>query len=113
MHRLARALLIAASLISPMAAQAKPVTLGVEAMRQLAFEAVTAGFAEQAFVYTDLLLQRDTKDSTALAIRAQALRALGRTEEAQVAARFAWKYAHSDNGRYGAAMAMAQVLSTE
>jgi hypothetical protein len=113
MHRLARALLIAASLISPMAAQAKPVTLGVEAMRQLAFEAVTAGFAEQAFVYTDLLLQRDTKDSTALAIRAQALRALGRTEEAQVAAKFAWKYAHSDNGRYGAAMAMAQVLSTE
>ena len=113
MQRLAQAVLIVASLCGAAAVQAKPLTLGVEAMRQLAFEAAQAGFAQQALIYTDLLLQRDAKDSTALTIRAQALRALGRTAEAQVAAKLAWQHAQSQNGRYGAAMAMAQALSTE
>lgn len=113
MQRLVKALLIVANLTCPFAVQAKPITLSVEAMRQLAFEAVTAGFADQALAYSDLLLQRDPKDSTALAIRAQAFRALGRTAEAHVTAKLAWKTAESDNGRYGAAMAMAQVLSTQ
>ncbi|MDB5660047.1 MAG: hypothetical protein JWS10_2662 [Cypionkella sp.] len=113
MKRLAHVLIIVASLISAAPARAKPVTLGVEAMRQLAFEAVTAGFAEQALVYADLLLQRDPKDSTALTVRAQALRALGRTQEARVAAKLAWKSAQTASGRYGAAMAMAQALSSE
>lgn len=108
-----KTLLLVAALLGPSVSLAKPIVLGVEAMRQLAFEAAQAGYAEQALEYTDLLLQRDAKDSTALIIRSQALRSMGRTAEARKAARQAWGWSQSGKGRYGAAMAMAQALSTE
>lgn len=113
MLRFVKAVCVIASLLAANAAQAKPVTLGVEAMRQLAFEAMNAGFAEQAVAYTDLLLQRDPTDSTALTIRAQALRAMGRLTASRQSAKLGWQHAKTDKGRYGAAMAMAQALSSE
>ena len=93
-------------------AHAKPVVLSVDSMRQLAYETLQAGFAKQALTYTDALLARDAKDTTALIIRAQALRALGRAPEARQVAKMAWTLADTDKARFGAAMAMAQALST-
>lgn len=93
-------------------ALAEPVTLDAEALRKLAFAAVQAGYVWDALRYTDALLQRDAGDSTALVIRSQALRALGRTAEAGTAARAAWDSAQTDPARFGAAMVMAQALST-
>lgn len=114
MRRGWRAVMAGVALLAAAAsAVADPVTLDATALRQLAFTAVKAGYAEDALGYTDALLQRDTDDSTALAIRSQALRALGRLDEAQEAAKQAWSTAATDPGRYGAAMAMAQVLSTQ
>lgn len=92
---------------------AEPLRLGPEAMRQLAFTTMQAGFAAQALVYADALLIRDGQDATALIIRSQALRALNRTGEARQAAGAAWAAAQTDPGRYGASMAMAQALSTD
>jgi hypothetical protein len=93
-------------------AMADQVTLDAEALRKLAFTAVKAGFAEDALRYTDALLQRDPADSSALVIRSQALRALGRDGPAKKAAHAAWDSADSDPARFGAAMVMAQALST-
>ena len=103
-------LLIALSLAAQV--QSKPITLNVDALRQLAFQTLQAGFAEQALTYTDVLLARDANDTTALIIRAQALRALGRAPEARRVAKQAWLRADTDKARFGAAMAMAQALSS-
>jgi tetratricopeptide (TPR) repeat protein len=91
---------------------AKPLHLDANALRQLAFQTVQAGYAKDALNMTDALLSVDPKDATALIIRSQALRALGRLDEAQATARLALTAAQSDQGRYGASMAMAQALSS-
>ena len=91
---------------------AKPIVLSVESMRQLAYQTLQAGYAEQALTYTDALLSRDPNDTTTLIIRAQALRALGRAPEARFVAKQAWRLADTDKARFGAAMAMAQALSS-
>jgi hypothetical protein len=104
---------LVAGLLLAGVAGAQPVTLDAHAMRQLAYTAVKAGFAADALNFTDALLLRDPEDTTALTIRSQALRALGRTGEARAAARAAWDAASNDPGRFGAAMAMAQALSTD
>ena len=98
-------LLIALSLAAQV--QSKPITLNVDALRQLAFQTLQAGFAEQALTYTDVLLARDANDATALIIRAQALRALDRAHEARRVAKQAWLRSDTDKARFGAAMAMA------
>jgi len=108
-----RRLVWAAALsVAACAVAAQPVTLDADALRKLAFTAVQAGYAEDALRYTDALLQRDPNDSSALVIRSQALRALGRNEAAKAAAKAAWDSAGSDPARFGAAMVMAQALST-
>jgi hypothetical protein len=61
----------------------------------------------------DALLQRDPQDATALILKSQALRILNRLPEAEEAARQAFAAADSDNGRFGAAMVMAQSLSLQ
>ena len=113
---IARAYLTVATLAGLMAfapaAHAKPIILSVDSMRQLAYQTLQAGFAEQALTYTDALLARDAKDTTALIIRSSALRALGRAPEARQVAKQAWTLADTDKARFGAAMAMAQALST-
>lgn len=112
MRRALRRALVVMLLAAAAPAAARPIELDAQGMRQLAFKAVQAGYAQDALRYTDALLLRDPRDGTALVIRSQALRALGRTDEAQSAARAAWQAAEGGPGRYGAAMAMAQALST-
>lgn len=112
MRRGLRRAVVAAFLMLATAVLADPLVLDVRGLRQLAFTAVKAGYANDALAYTDALLERDAGDSTALAIRSQALRALGRLAEAKGAAKDAWTSADNDAGRYGAAMAMAQALSS-
>jgi hypothetical protein len=92
--------------------RAEPLVIDPPTMRILAFEAVQAGFAEDALEITDALLARDPNDASALTIRSQALRALGRYPEAIEAARAAWKAADTQPARFGAAMAMAAAQSS-
>lgn len=96
-----------------LAEAAGTVELDAVAMRQLADRAIRAGFAEDALEITDALLARDPQDATALILRAQALRLLGRHAESEAAARAAWEAAETAQGRYGAAMALAQALSLQ
>lgn len=103
-------LVLALALAGPVAAD--PVSVDAEALRKLAFTAVQAGYAADALRYTDALLLRDPDDSSAMVIRSQALRALGRVPEARAAAEAAWASAETDPARFGAAMVMAQALST-
>ena len=110
--RLRRLFLTASFVLAACSAAAQPISLDAEALRKLAFTAVQTGYAADALRYTDALLQRDPDDSSALVIRSQALRALGRAAEAQDAARAAWDTASTDPARFGAAMVMAQALST-
>lgn len=102
--------LLLLSLAGPVSAE--PVVLDPQTLRQLAFEAVRAGFAEDALDMTSALLLRDPNDSSALTIRSQALRALGRYDEAVVAARAAWRAADTRPAQFGAAMAMAAAQSS-
>jgi hypothetical protein len=89
------------------------VTLTAAATRDLAFAELQAGHFDKALALTDGLLARDPKDAGALVIRAQALRGLGRLPEAEAAARAAFAAADSMSLHYGAALAMAQILSLE
>ncbi len=114
MQRLARIGLAAALVaLTALPLMAKPLHLDANALRQLAFQTMQAGFAKDALNMTGALLSVDPDDATALIIRSQALRALGQMDAAQAAARLAWTAAQTDQGRYGASMAMAQALSSE
>lgn len=93
-------------------AMAQSSQVDAPTMRQLAFEALRAGFAEDAIEITDALLARDPADSTALTIRAQALRAINNHPAAIATARAAWAAAETMPARFGAAMAMAAAQST-
>ncbi|MGL6209609.1 MAG: surface lipoprotein assembly modifier [Paracoccaceae bacterium] len=113
MTPIARKICVLAGLLLGSMAVAEPVVLNAVELRKLAFTAVQAGFAEDALGYTDALLLRDPDDNSALTIRSQALRALGRVDEAKAAARAAFAGADTDPARFGASMAMAQALSTD
>ncbi|MCU0801766.1 MAG: hypothetical protein MUD11_08315 [Rhodobacteraceae bacterium] len=106
--------LVAAALLlaAPHGASAQTAVLDPPAMRELAYAAVESGFATDALEITDALLLRDATDVTALTIRSQALRALGRYADAITAARSAWSHADTDPARFGAAMAMAAAQSS-
>ncbi|MGL4320752.1 MAG: tetratricopeptide repeat protein [Paracoccaceae bacterium] len=106
------ALALAGFLSLTQTAAAEPLVLDAESLRKLAFDAVRAGFAEDALEMTDALLVRDPEDASALTIRAQALRALGQHDAAIEAARDAWAAADTDAARFGAAMAMAAAQSS-
>lgn len=94
------------------AAFGQPVALDADGMRRLAYRVMAAGEPAVALAYVDALLQRDAADAQALIIRSQALRALGRVDEARAAARAAWAAAETRPARFGAAMVTAQALST-
>ncbi|MGL5009971.1 MAG: hypothetical protein ACRC6I_08815, partial [Paracoccaceae bacterium] len=112
MRRSACALTAIGIAFGAVSAAAQPVVLDARAMRQLAFEAARAGFAEDALEITDALLLRDPNDSSALTIRSQALRDLGDYPAAVAAARAAWANAATPPARFGAAMAMAAAQSS-
>ena len=103
------AVLVAASSMGA----ADPMVLDARAMRQLASKAIDAGFAQDALEIVAQLLARDPADSTALILKSQALRILGQLPQAEAAARAAFAAAETDNGRYGAAMVLAQALSLQ
>lgn len=80
--------------------------------RQAAAQLLVAGQAKAASDITSVLLERDAQDTTGLLIHAQAMRTLKQFPQAKTAARLAWKTADTDQDRYGAALTMAQALSS-
>ena len=113
---LSLALAVASALALPIGSPAHaetPVTVNAEGLQRLADAALRAGYARQALDYAEVLLARDPTDTTALIIKARALRALGRYAEAEAAARAAWAQAETDPARFGAAMTLAQALSLQ
>jgi hypothetical protein len=110
--RLARGIL-ALSLMMAGAAGAQSVTLDVESMRDLAFQAVQANRPGEALVIADALLARDPQDAAALILKAQALRAIGQLPAAEAAARAGFAAATTPELHYGAALVLAQILSLQ
>ena len=88
------------------------MTLTPEQMRVAAVQSLRYRQPEQALRLADALLVRDPRDMEALVTRSRALRDLGRYSEAIDAARAAWDVADAPAERYGAALVMAQALSS-
>ena len=106
------AIVLAAGLVAG-AADAGPVTLTVDQLREFGSAAVLRGFADEALAVAEALLARDRADSLALTLRAQALRIRGDLAGSERAARQAWAAAGDDAARYAAATALAQALSLQ
>jgi hypothetical protein len=81
----------------------------VDAARQVALNALTAGDAETALIFANGVLLAHPEDMAALLIQAQALRALGRKDAALDASQEAWAAAEEPKERYYAAMTQAQM----
>ncbi len=88
-------------------------TLGPEQARKVAAQLLVAGRPKAASDITAVLLERDANDTTGLLIHAQAMRTLRKFPQAKIAARRAWQSAQTDQDRYGAALTMAQALSSD
>ena len=110
MHKLALAAALSQSFAGLGAAQ---TTLEPEAARLTAAQLLARGHAQAAADITDVLVLRDPKDSTSLILNAHARRTLGDNTRARQAARQGWQTAERPVERYGAAMAMAQALSSD
>lgn len=95
------------------AAPARALTLSLAQARNLAFAELQKQDYAKALRLTDALLAKNPKDAAALIIRSQALRGLGRLDEAVTAARAGFAAADSMSLHYGAALAMAQALSLQ
>lgn len=89
------------------------VTLSADEARLTAAQLLSAGQFDAAADVTAVLTQRDPGDAAGLILRAHALRNLGQLDAAQEVARAGWKSASRDVERYGAALAMAQALSSD
>lgn len=94
-------------------AAAAQTTLSPQEARVAAAQLLVSGQAQAAADIAAVLVERDTADVTGLLIHAQAMRTLGRHGEAQRSARAAWRGASNDQDRYGAALTMAQTLSSD
>ena len=94
-------------------AEAKPAVLTVPEMRAFGVEALAKGYAGQALEVAEALVLRDVKDSSALVLKAQALRVLHRLPDSEAAARQAWRLAADGGARYLAATSVAQALSLQ
>lgn len=88
-------------------AQSNSETFSSEAARQRAVDALEAGYPQDTRLLTDALLSIDPDDVSALLLSAYASAALGEYERAKVAARRAYRLAHSRSIRYQAARLMA------
>ncbi|THD84633.1 DUF560 domain-containing protein [Aliigemmobacter aestuarii] len=87
--------------------------LSPEEMRVAAQILLDTGEPGRTLELVDALLSRDPGDVQALILKSQALRDLERTDEAQAAARSAWRLAGEDRLRFGSAMVMAQALASD
>ncbi|MDZ4094347.1 MAG: hypothetical protein U1D35_05485 [Paracoccaceae bacterium] len=114
-HKMLRAGLgFALALIGWLAtATAQTVSLDASELRVLAQERLEAGDPLRALEFTRALLARDPQDLAALIVQSQILRAIGETKAAKADARAVWSKTRDRHLRYGAAMAMAQALSSE
>ncbi len=74
---------------------------------------LSQGHARASVELTQVLVERDPKDATSLILLAQGLRVSGKFDQSQDAARKAWRAADRDVEKYGAALAMAQALSSD
>lgn len=87
-------------------------SLSPEDARRAAARLLVSGQPQAASDITSVLLKRDAEDTTGLLIHAQAMRTLGKFSQSKTAARRAWQSADNDQDRYGAALTMAQALSS-
>lgn len=88
-------------------------TLDPDEARLTAAQLLSAGQLRAAADITTVLIRRDARDTPSLIVHAHAMRRLERYGPAQQAARQAWRTAERDIEKYGAALAMAQALSSD
>lgn len=95
----------------PAALRAEPLRVSPEAALQAATNALQAGRPQDALILAEGVLLARPDDTTALFVKARALRELGHPEGAVQAAQAAWSVAETPNERYFSAMMMAQMRS--
>lgn len=88
-------------------------TLAPDDARLAAAKLLSAGHPQAAFDITTVLIRRDPGDAASLIVHAQALRTLKNYGGAQAAGRQAWRAADTKFEKYGAALAVAQALSSD
>ncbi|MDP2082874.1 MAG: surface lipoprotein assembly modifier [Pseudotabrizicola sp.] len=91
---------------------AQSVTLTPANMERAAFVLLRQGRGQQALALAEALLTQFPTSSTALLLKSQAERDLGRYAEATRSARLSWKHSATDQERYGSALAAAQGLAS-
>jgi tetratricopeptide (TPR) repeat protein len=107
-----RAALTAALMAAAAGVEAQQA-LSPDQLRDAGYLALGAGDAGRAADFAAALLARDPGDLGALLLRSQALRDLGRYDDARDAARAAWMQADSTAAKHAAALAMAQALASD
>ena len=88
-------------------------TMGPQEARLTAAQLLSTGQPRAAADITGVLIKRDSRDAPSLIVHAHAMRVLQKYGPAQKAARQAWRAADRDIEKYGAALAMAQALSSD
>lgn len=102
-----------AVLLASGAAQAQQVRLTPENLLKLGHVALAQRDLMAALAYAQALVARDPDDVSAQILLARVQRDLGRLDEAEVAARLAWRGADQPAERFGAALVSAQVASSK
>ncbi|MFY0635861.1 MAG: hypothetical protein JXQ91_18775 [Vannielia sp.] len=94
-------------------ASAQTRTVTPAETRQLAAQAVIAGYPAHGLELAEALLALDPRDVAAATTASRAARSLGRYDQAQAFARQAWEAAETEKERYHASVAMAQALASD
>jgi hypothetical protein len=108
-----RKFVLAAALALAGGSSAAQSTLAPDEARMTAAQLLARGQAQAAVDITDMLIRRDPEDATSLILNAHARRTLGDARNARRAARQGYQASDRPVERYGAAMAMAQALSSD
>lgn len=111
--RKGRALLAIALCLGCTTAALAQTALKPEDARLTAAKLLAAGQHRASAEITAVLIKRDSNDTAALILHSHALRNLGKLTAARRAARDGWRTAERDLEKYGAALALAQALSTD
>lgn len=101
--------LIAAALLTPGGAQADEA-MTAQDLRRIGYAMMAEGDAKGAEALAEALLARDTSDTAALMLRAQARLKLGRAGAARADARQVYRLSGQRQARFGAAMFVASSL---
>ena len=88
-------------------------TLKPEDARLTAAKLLAAGQHRASADITSVLIKRDGNDTASLILHSHAMRNLGKLDAAKAAAQDGWRSATRDLEKYGAALAMAQALSSD